>query len=86
MTALAAGLTRGMVAGVATGFGLVVAPAFLGAIPRVSDWLPFGLGTALIDILKTGDSSQHVGAAVVALLLIPLALAASVKLVQRREV
>lgn len=85
LVALCAGIARGVLGTIVLVFGVVIAIALVGIVPAVGQWLPGRLAGAILALVRGAEVSDYLRASAVTLLATAAALAASVRLLERRE-
>lgn len=86
LTALAAGLLRGVLGVVALSAAVLLSFPVLGLLPPLQPWLPSHLLGALTGLAAGAEAGDFGRAAVVTVVAIPVLLTAAARLLERREV
>lgn len=85
LVALCAGIARGVLGTIVLVFGVVIGIAIVGIVPAVGEWLPGRLAGALLALVRGAPATDSLRSAAVAVVATAAALAASVRLLERRE-
>lgn len=85
LVALAAGLARGVLGTVVLVLGIVIGLAIVGIVPAIGEWLPGRLAGAIVALVRGAPVSDYLRSAVVTTAATAASLAASIRLLDRRE-
>ncbi|MEX2230071.1 MAG: hypothetical protein WEB13_10590 [Dehalococcoidia bacterium] len=85
LVALGAGLARGALGTIVIVFAIAIAIAILGIVPPIGEWLPGRLAGAIVALARGAPATDYLRAAAATIAAIAVALALSIRLLERRE-